>query len=307
EGVEELHERSLPAIYAVAFPDRDSEVSDDDLGFAHAPSSLDGSIPSSTDVKIVVDASQLPVFGTIDKEEWDEISAKQKRKAEGGTPPSQDRGRKRICQRNDSSRWKTIYRRGMHGLTEAEVIGQFAGVRLAILETGRRMEDIVWSLYGVDQSAKMQIVWYVLQHHGRTQMANTLHELLSIRLRLGMEETRCVDAALLDYRYPEYVYNYYDILRRPGDPPPMRRDDDEESDISSSGTSDDDKDLPMLQYPEIYVCPLHASSTPSTRTIRCYDDRGRILVAPNPGICYDEFGDPRPTAVAIARARLVMH
>ncbi|KAJ6516515.1 hypothetical protein C8R45DRAFT_920223 [Mycena sanguinolenta] len=128
DGMEELQEQSPPAIYAVAFPERDEDVSDDEPRIAHSPSSLDGSLPASSDIKIVVDASQLPVFGLIDKEEWDDINAKQKRKAAGGTPPSHDRGRKRFCEWNDFSHRKPIYQRRAREFTQAELIGQFAGI-----------------------------------------------------------------------------------------------------------------------------------------------------------------------------------
>ncbi|KAJ7862598.1 hypothetical protein B0H14DRAFT_3444551 [Mycena olivaceomarginata] len=118
------------------------------------------------------------------------------------------------------------------GLSDGTVVRFMAGVRLAILEAGRRIEDMVWHRYGItDHSipvcflhhpllfdvevAKLQTMWHILQRNGRIKLADTLHELLSIKLRNEYVVSHILNAGYLDYNYPEYGLNYEDLLDNP--------------------------------------------------------------------------------------------
>ncbi|KAJ7800362.1 hypothetical protein B0H14DRAFT_2616286 [Mycena olivaceomarginata] len=102
----------------------------------------------------------------------------------------------------DSLRRKVLNREAVKvtGLTDDNVVRLMAGVRLALLETGSRLEDMVWHRYRVTdrffpsrylhhpllfdlEVAKLQTIWSILQCNGRVHLADKLHELLSIRLR----------------------------------------------------------------------------------------------------------------------------
>ncbi|KAJ7302223.1 hypothetical protein DFH08DRAFT_978090 [Mycena albidolilacea] len=116
------------------------------------------------------------------------------------------------------------------GTLDADVIRKFAGVRLATIETARRMEDIVWKLYGISEQsfptepthhslfheyelAKMYTVLDVLQRNGRFRLANNLHNLLSIRLRDDYAVSQLLNARFLDANYPEFGEDYRELLR----------------------------------------------------------------------------------------------
>ncbi|KAJ7828576.1 hypothetical protein B0H14DRAFT_3466258 [Mycena olivaceomarginata] len=116
------------------------------------------------------------------------------------------------------------------GILDANVIRKFAGVRLATIETVRRMEEIVWKLYGISEQsfptepsrhpllheyelAKMYTVLDVLRRNGRFRLANNLHNLLSIRLRDGYAVSQLLNARFLDANYPEFGEDYHDLLR----------------------------------------------------------------------------------------------
>jgi hypothetical protein len=140
------------------------------------------------------------------------------------------------------------------GLSDGTVVRFMAGVRLAILEAGRRIEDMVWHRYGITdvrdawprktgaaanfrhngmfqhsiparflhhpllfdvEVAKLQTLWHILQRNGRIKLADTLHELLSIKLRNEYVVSHILNAGYLDYNYPEYGSNYEDLLDDP--------------------------------------------------------------------------------------------
>ncbi|KAJ6508571.1 hypothetical protein C8R45DRAFT_1089735 [Mycena sanguinolenta] len=312
EGVEDLHQYSPPpSAVSATFPDMEYPVSDDEPIADQSPTSLDGSLPSSASL--------------ADIGEDRGNAAGRKRKAEGG---DLNQGRKRPCRADPDARGRTIARRGSTELTAKEVVCLFAGVRLGILETARRMEDTVWSQYEINQacfptnfvrhpllyqyeSARMQTVWYVLHRHGRHKLANKLWELLSIRLRTDRIEVALVNVAYLDRNYPESQYDCFDMLRQSGDPSPLRRRRYEVS--SNDGSSEASDEELRLRYlddesemgaavsssDEPFICPTHAHLAPSTKYGYCFDKRGRILLGPV-SVCYDEYGQPRPTAAELA-------
>ncbi|KAJ7905816.1 hypothetical protein B0H14DRAFT_2554251 [Mycena olivaceomarginata] len=129
------------------------------------------------------------------------------------------------------------------GLTDDKVVRLMAGVRLALLETGSRLEDLVWHRYGVTdvstngvwklfrcsfpscflhhpllfdlEVAKMQTLWSILQRNGHVYLADKLHELLSIQLRNEYVVSHVLNAGYLDFNYPEGEANYWDLLEDP--------------------------------------------------------------------------------------------
>jgi hypothetical protein len=122
------------------------------------------------------------------------------------------------------------------GILDADVIRKFAGVCLATIETARRMEDIVWKLYGISEQsfpteparhpllheyelAKMYTVLDVLRRNGRFRLANNLHNLLSIRLRDDYAVSQLLNARFLDANYPEFGEDYHELLRDPNEVP----------------------------------------------------------------------------------------
>ncbi|KAJ7709139.1 hypothetical protein B0H14DRAFT_3642281 [Mycena olivaceomarginata] len=125
------------------------------------------------------------------------------------------------------------------GLTDDNVVHLMAGVRLALLETGSRLEDMVWHRYGVTdrffpsrylhhpllfdlEVAKMQTIWSILQRNGRVHLADKLHELLSIRLRNEYVVSHVLNAGYLDFNYPKGETNYWDLLEDPDESPSPR-------------------------------------------------------------------------------------
>jgi hypothetical protein len=140
------------------------------------------------------------------------------------------------------------------GLTNAHVVRMMAGVRLATIETAHRVEDMVWHRYGITvvrllllvffraransavggdiqesfpariihhlflfdvEVAKMQTLWHVLHQHSRTQLANLLHNLLTIRLHNEYVVSRLLTAGFLDDHYPELASDYWELLAEP--------------------------------------------------------------------------------------------
>jgi hypothetical protein len=63
--------------------------------------------------------------------------------------------------------------------------------------------------------AKLQTLWHILQRNGRIKLADTLHELLSIKLRNEYVVLHILNAGYLDYNYLEYGSNYEDLLDDP--------------------------------------------------------------------------------------------
>ncbi|KAJ7221229.1 hypothetical protein B0H12DRAFT_1241241 [Mycena haematopus] len=234
EAIADLRSYVPAPVFAAELSEDFTETSDAEPSFSRGPSSLDQSLPSSTRISPTNSNKGLAAATDDSNNEArsEAASAGEKRKAvEGGVFMGP---RKRIST----------------GFSVREATLLFAGIRMAILETGRRMEEIVWNSYGVTQAsfpskyvrhpllfefeaAKMQAVWYVLRSNGRTELADKLRELLAIRLRLDSEEREVINAASLDEGYPERFHCFRTILRDPNDP----ADQDMEDSSSDSSTS----------------------------------------------------------------------
>jgi hypothetical protein len=66
--------------------------------------------------------------------------------------------------------------------------------------------------------AKMQTLWSILQRNGCIQLADKLHELLSIQLRNEYVVSHVLNAGYLDFNYPKGETNYWDLLEDPDVP-----------------------------------------------------------------------------------------
>ncbi|KAJ7863041.1 hypothetical protein B0H14DRAFT_2575015 [Mycena olivaceomarginata] len=127
------------------------------------------------------------------------------------------------------------------GLPDGTVVRFMAGVRLAILEAGRRIEDMVWHRYGITdvrdawprktgaaanfrhngmfqhsiptrflhhpllfdvEVAKLQTLWHILQRNSRIKLADALHELLSIKLRNEYVVSHILNCRLFGLQLP---------------------------------------------------------------------------------------------------------
>ncbi|KAJ7658126.1 hypothetical protein B0H17DRAFT_1213286 [Mycena rosella] len=108
-------------------------------------------------------------------------------------------------------------------LTDASVTRMFAGVRLAILEGGHRIEQLVWEQYKVteanfpsayiwhpllhdDKAAKLHTLWNVLQRNGHYLLASFLGEALTFRLRDEYAVSRLFNANYLINKHPHSQY-----------------------------------------------------------------------------------------------------
>ncbi|KAJ7304695.1 hypothetical protein DFH08DRAFT_903251 [Mycena albidolilacea] len=194
-----------------------------------SPTSLDFSLPSP------LKAEPLPQEDFLEQEARVELSAMGRQSGSKRKAPDDQKGRR---QRTFSKfageflRKSTVSRAAFKatGILDADVIRKFAGVRLATIETARRMEDIVWKLYGISEQsfptkparhpllheyelAKMYTVLDVLRRNGRFRLANNLHNLLSIRLRDDYAVSQLLNARFLDANYPEFGEDYHELLR----------------------------------------------------------------------------------------------
>ncbi|KAJ7714997.1 hypothetical protein B0H16DRAFT_1742328 [Mycena metata] len=115
------------------------------------------------------------------------------------------------------------------GLTDTKVIELFAGVRLGIKETIRRVEEMVWTCFEITQqsfpskfarhpllfdleAAQLQTLVHVLQFHGRLRPAVVLEEVLAIRLRDEYAVAHLLNTGYLEDNYPEESSRYWDLL-----------------------------------------------------------------------------------------------
>ncbi|KAJ7363991.1 hypothetical protein DFH08DRAFT_1015669 [Mycena albidolilacea] len=184
---------------------------------AQSPTSLDFSLPSPPN------AEPLSRRGTFELDTLD-------REACAEMPMERLGGGKRKAPDDQNGRRQRSFTFKATGILDADVIRKFAGVRLATIETARRMEDIVWKLYGISEQsfpteptrhslfheyelAKMYTVLDVLQRNGRFRLANNLHNLLSIRLRDDYAVSQLLNARFLDANYPEFGEDYRELLR----------------------------------------------------------------------------------------------
>ncbi|KAJ7905602.1 hypothetical protein B0H14DRAFT_2554098 [Mycena olivaceomarginata] len=218
EGVTNLHHPPSPPPYSVSlFVDT---LNENPHG-SSSPTSLDFSLPAAPHLPVSAERSTQvgqgyeeegfagQVVGTLaagadaGKRDAEGEGAEMGEAAEG---EDRDGTRKRKSPKTskffgDSLRRKVLNQEAVKvtGLTDANVVRLMAGVRLALLETGLRLEDMVWHRYGVTdrffpsrylhhpllfdlEVAKLQTLWSILQRNGRVHLADKLHELLSIRL-----------------------------------------------------------------------------------------------------------------------------
>ncbi|KAJ7693234.1 hypothetical protein B0H17DRAFT_1200055 [Mycena rosella] len=150
-------------------------------------------------------------------------------------------------------------------LTDASVTRMFAGVRLAILEGGRKIEQLVWEQYEVteanfpsayirhpllhdDEAAKLHTLWNVLQRNRHYLLASFLGEALTFRLRDEYAVSRLFNANYLINKHPHSQYwellPFKDFL----DYYP-RNDGNYYSDDEYYGTPSEDSDMDELRYP----------------------------------------------------------
>ncbi|KAJ7708667.1 hypothetical protein B0H17DRAFT_1191179 [Mycena rosella] len=167
-------------------------------------------------------------------------------------------------------------------LTDASVTRMFAGVRLAILEGGRKIEQLVWEQYEVteanfpsayirhpllhdDEAAKLHTLWNVLQRNRHYLLASFLGEALTFRLRDEYAVSRLFNANYLINKHPHSQYwellpfKDVDSLTGPAaidfrihneflDYYP-RNDGNYYSDDEYYGTPSEDSDMDELRYP----------------------------------------------------------
>ncbi|KAJ7303063.1 hypothetical protein DFH08DRAFT_977275 [Mycena albidolilacea] len=223
EGVTNLHHPPSPPPYAVSLfvgtPTEDPHGNS-------SPTSLDFSLPMVTRLPMSVERSTQ--VGREDEGEGSEMRPRvgTKRKLTDGEAAEEGDREGKKKRKNPKTTVKAT------GLTDDNVVRLMAGVRLALLETGSRLEDMVWHRYGVTdcffpsrylhhpllfdlEVAKLQTIWSILQRNGRVHLADKLHELLSIRLRNEYVVSHVLNAGYLDFNYPEGETNYWDLLEDP--------------------------------------------------------------------------------------------
>ncbi|KAF8196816.1 hypothetical protein K438DRAFT_1967820 [Mycena galopus ATCC 62051] len=200
-----------------------------------APTSLDHSLHASVGRSTATPANLATSDG-----EWEEITVEplstgsRKRKhpdgEEGGL--NQQGRRKKTRKFHGDSLRRTVIKREAHkaaGMADERAIRLMAGVRLAVLEALRRIEDMVWHRYGITEyafpdklirhpfllpteAAKLQVLWHVLQRNGRDILADALHGILSIRLHKDYAVSAFFNAESLDENYPERNWEYWHLL-----------------------------------------------------------------------------------------------
>ncbi|KAJ7087897.1 hypothetical protein C8R44DRAFT_752148 [Mycena epipterygia] len=115
------------------------------------------------------------------------------------------------------------------GLADPEIIKQFAGARLAVLEGLSWIERIIWHRYDVPEhhfpseyvqhpllfdfeAAKVHVVWGVLQQRNRHVLAGYLQDFLAIRLRDQYAVSQLLNAGCLHAAYPSNSTRYWDLI-----------------------------------------------------------------------------------------------
>ncbi|KAF8208398.1 hypothetical protein K438DRAFT_1961891 [Mycena galopus ATCC 62051] len=166
-------------------------------------------------------ASPAPANPVMSEGEWEEIvieplsAGSQKRKY----PHGEEEGlNQQGCRKKTPA-----------GMADERAVRLMAGVRLAVLEVLRRIEDMVWHRYGITEyafpdklirhlflfpleAAKLQVLWHILQRNGRDILADALHEVLLIRLHRDYAVSTRFNAAFLDDNYPERNWEYWHLL-----------------------------------------------------------------------------------------------
>ncbi|KAJ7077241.1 hypothetical protein C8R44DRAFT_896348 [Mycena epipterygia] len=153
------------------------------------------------------------------------------REVDGIDSPSSELGRKRKMP--DGER-RGEFQGGMRkklptGLADPEIIKQFAGARLAVLEGLSWIEGIIWHRYDVPEhhfpseyvqhpllfdfeAAKVHVVWGVLQQRNRHVLAGYLQDFLAIRLRDQYAVSQLLNAGCLHAAYPANSTRYWDLI-----------------------------------------------------------------------------------------------
>ncbi|KAJ7016514.1 hypothetical protein C8F04DRAFT_1281195 [Mycena alexandri] len=115
------------------------------------------------------------------------------------------------------------------GLTDSRIIELFGGVRLGILETIRRVEEMALYRFEVDErsfpaffthhpllhdfeAAKLQVLANILQRQGCEGPATLLYEILAIRLRDEYAVSHLLNAGYLDDNFPEETSRYWELM-----------------------------------------------------------------------------------------------
>ncbi|KAJ6454045.1 hypothetical protein C8R47DRAFT_1083268 [Mycena vitilis] len=301
-GAQSLRQLSPIPLHLLAVP----KARDDTPGPKKAASSLDASLPSSTSPFSETNATCPTQSGASHSESAADsmdstenigltTAGSNKRKAPDGetSGPFQEGRHTKPCKFDgDRLRRKVIERRAFQatGLTDYRVIRLFAGVRLAILEAARRVEEMVWHRYGITErsfpnryikhallfdmeTAKMQTLWHVLMRNGREQLADAIHELLSIRLRDEFAISHLLNAGYLEDNYPELTSRYWELLYdtvvpAASDVMDDRSEADSTSDIMSLGYPSDDE-RKVVHFPdEGDDIPFRASVRASNAGVR---------------------------------------
>ncbi|KAF8146680.1 hypothetical protein K438DRAFT_2092856 [Mycena galopus ATCC 62051] len=231
-------------------------ASDPPLGPLDAFTSLDRSLPAATPATVTENITEISAGSDG---EWEDIvqplgSGTRKRKRPEDEEEGLDQqGRRKKTRKflGDALR-RTVIKREAHkaaGMADERTIRLMAGVRLAVLEALRRIEDMVWHRYGISEvrlrrayqefancfrdfrhqyafpdklirhpflfpleAAKLQVLWHILQRNGRDVLADTVHEVLSIRLHKDYAVAAFFTAASLDENYPERDWDYWYLL-----------------------------------------------------------------------------------------------
>ncbi|KAJ7356727.1 hypothetical protein DFH08DRAFT_1047594 [Mycena albidolilacea] len=209
-----------------------------------SPTSLDFSLPSPLKAEPLSQEEDLREADLFEQDAHAESSAMGRNSGSKRKVPDNQKGQ---CQR--AFTFKAT------GILDTDVIRKFAGVQLATIETARRMEDIVWKLYGISEQsfptelfchlllheyelAKMLTILDVLRRNGRSRMASNLHNLLAICLRDDYAVPQLLNARFLDTNYPEFGEDYHELLHEGTEapmPPPVATPpaDEHESDANS--------------------------------------------------------------------------
>ncbi|KAJ7356957.1 hypothetical protein DFH08DRAFT_850592 [Mycena albidolilacea] len=122
---------------------------------AQSPTSLDFRLPLPPNVEPLLREEETLESDLLDQEACADLPAMGQYSGSKRKAPDDQKGRR---QRTFSKfageflRKSTVSRATFKatGILDADVIRKFAGVRLATIETARRMEEIVWKLYGIN-------------------------------------------------------------------------------------------------------------------------------------------------------------
>ncbi|KAJ7731342.1 hypothetical protein B0H16DRAFT_1469115 [Mycena metata] len=207
-------------------------------------------------------------------------------------------------------------RRKKFRLTDSQIIELFGGVRLGILETIRRIEEMALYRFEVDErsfpaffthhpllhdfeAAKLQVLAHLLQRQGCEGPATLLYEILAVRLRDEYAVSHLLNAGYLDNNLPEETSRYWELMgvlpdrldpedryRLPENP---RRQSQDDSDLESDGSAADPTDYVYagsdsvdMQRPLMYPY-LHDERPPTGFDDNSVIDPALLRSSPSPG------------------------